>query len=379
MHIRDTPDDRAKSLANEISFSPPRCPFPECHAVAAADFSFRKWGFFKRKRGPFRIQRFQCARCRGCFSTQTFRGSYWQQRPELDAPVRKSGLACSGNRQIGRALGCNKETVARKLARGSRQALRHHLMMLEKKPRPLEGRLLFDGLWSIEMSANFPYELNIAVTQDDFIVGFTESEMRRSGRLTKAQKRDRERAEAMFGTPAKHSTRNAIAELLRATVPQFDPLKTELWSDEHKEYPRAIRDAGAAAIPHKTVSSRAIRDAQNPLFPINLADMWLRHTQSNQKRETIAFSKRRQGGADRAWLFLSERNYINPRRIKFGDAPPAVQAGITTRALTDGEIHAIRIFHDEVRVPAVWERHIRREILTRPIAKNRKHQLRYAF
>jgi hypothetical protein len=35
--------------------------------------------------------------------------------------------------------------------------------------------------------------------------------------------------------------------------------------------------------------------AQNPLFPVNLADLLLRHSSANHKRETIAFSKRRQG------------------------------------------------------------------------------------
>ena len=379
MHFRDTPEDRFQSRADEAVVIPPRCPYAACHDRGRGIFRWERWGWFNRKRAPYLVQRFRCLACGRSFSSQTFRGSYWQKRPDLDGRVRNSGLSCSANRQIGRALGCNKDTVAQKIARAGRQAIRHHAAMLARKPELLTGRLIFDGLWSFETNPNFPYELNIAVTDLDFVLGFTESEMRRSGRLTNKQKNDRKEAEAAFGVPPRHSTRNAIADLLRASVPHFDPAQTQLWSDEHKEYPRAIRDAGAAAIPHKTVSSRAIRDAKNPLFPINLADMWFRHSQSNQKRDTIAFSKRRQGGIDRAWLFLSHRNYVRPRRIKSGDPPPAVQAGIARRAMTDAEIYSNRIFHDDVVLPAAWEKQIRREVVTRPIANNRRHSLRFAF
>ncbi|HVO32132.1 MAG TPA: hypothetical protein VMV18_15425, partial [bacterium] len=174
-----------------------------------------------------------------------------------------------------------------------------------------------------------------------------------------------------------NATEIAIAELLQAVLAHFDPSKTVLWSDEHKAYPRAIRRIGAASIPHKTVSSKAIRDAKNPLFPINLADMLIRHTQSNQKRETIAFSKRRQGGLDRAWLWAAERNYVLPRRIKRGDPPPAVQLGLVDRALRHEDVFSRRIFDFEVEIPEVWRRHIRRDVVTRVFSRNRRYRLKY--
>ena len=41
------------------------------------------------------------------------------------------------------------------------------------------------------------------------------------------------------------------------------------------------------------------RTPQNPLFLANVLDLLIRHNGSNHKRETIAFSKRRQSAAER--------------------------------------------------------------------------------
>ena len=379
MFFRDTPEDRARSREAERAFVPPHCPNPGCPSAAGLEFRWKRCGWFERKRGPFRVQRFRCSCCGRRFSTQTFRYSYWQKRPDLDLPALRMTVGCAANRQIARALGCNKETVRRKVARGARHAIRKHELLLSQKKRPLEGEVLFDGLWSVEFDPNFPYELNIAVTKDDFVLGFTESELRRSGRLSAAQKRDRERAEARHGRPPRRSTRCAICELLLAIARHFDLSRVTFVSDEHQDYPRALLDAGLDAIPHKTVSSKAIRDASNPLYAVNTADLWMRHAQSNHKRETIAFSKRRQGGLDRAWVWLVFRNYVYARRIKRRDAPPAVQIGLLDHRLSAEEFFDRRVFDREVSLPPVWRRHIDRDVKTRPIPDGVRHELRYAY
>jgi hypothetical protein len=38
--------------------------------------------------------------------------------------------------------------------------------------------------------------------------------------------------------------------------------------------------------------SKRVRTTRNPLFRVNRADLWLRHSGANHKRETIAISKR---------------------------------------------------------------------------------------
>ena len=118
----------------------------------------------------------------------------------------------------------------------------------------------------------------------------------------------------------------------------------ELWSDEHQFYPRAIRDLTEHSISNQTVSSKQKRTARNPLFPVNLL---LRHTGANHKRETIAFSKRRQGALYRASIWLVWKNYLKSRSERKRDATPAQVLGIckrqTVRSILSGRLFPTRI------------------------------------
>ena len=87
-----------------------------------------------------------------------------------------------------------------------------------------------------------------------------------------------------------------------------EPQALELHSDEHPAYPRALRRLTDWSIRHHRISSLAARTPQNPLFPVNLLDLLLRHNSANHKRETIAFSKRGQSAVERAALLLVWRN-----------------------------------------------------------------------
>ena len=85
-------------------------------------------------------------------------------------------------------------------------------------------------------------------------------------------------------------------------------------------------------------------DAASPLFPVNLADLLLRHGSANHKRETIAFSKRRQGALYRAAIWAVWRNYVKPTSERSRSDPPAVALGIVPRRLGVEEILAERLF-----------------------------------
>ena len=88
------------------------------------------------------------------------------------------------------------------------------------------------------------------------------------------------------------------------------------------------------------------RTSQNPLFPVNLADLLLRHSSANHKRETIAFSKRRQGALYRVAIWVVWRNYIKDRSENRRDGPPAKALGLIRRALDVNEILRERLFPD---------------------------------
>jgi hypothetical protein len=149
-------------------------------------------------------------------------------------------------------------------------------------------------------------------------------------------------------------------------------------SDDHRSYRPAIA-AQSCAVEHQVVSSRKARNPQNPLFPINELDMLLRHSQSNHRRETIAFSKRRQGSAERLVVFQVWRNYVKRHREKGPTTTPAMKRGLLSTPLTVKDICRERLFPDRIGLPPRWQEYYDRVVVTREIPNNRRHTLKYAY
>src|SRR5688500_17536102 len=150
-------------------------------------------------RAPYRVQRFRCLICERTFSTQTFRGTYWQKRPDLDGLVQESGHSCAGDRQMAMMFKCAHTTIAKKIERLGRQAMRFHAEMMRKAPL-LTGDVVFDGFASFEYAQYFPYWMNLAVHRSSgMALGFTESAHRRRGTMTAKQREKRAAFEAELG------------------------------------------------------------------------------------------------------------------------------------------------------------------------------------
>jgi hypothetical protein len=107
--------------------------------------------------------------------------------------------------------------------------------------------------------------------------------------------------------------------------------------------------------------------------------MLLRHSQSNHRRETIAFSKRRQGSAERLAVFSVWRNYTKRHREKGPPLTPAMKRGLAKRPLTVEDICQRRLFPDRIPLPQRWQEYYDRTVNTREIPNNRRHQLTYAY
>jgi hypothetical protein len=114
------------------------------------------------------------------------------------------------------------------------------------------------------------------------------------------------------------------------------------------------------------------------LFPVNLADLLLRHTGANHKRETIAFSKRRQGALYRAAIWLVWRNYVKSTSEKRRDDPPGVKLGLIPTRLRVEDVLRERRFPWQVSLRGWLERCYYGQIPTRRIHRCRTHRLRYA-
>ncbi len=291
-------------------------------------------------------------------------------------------LACEGPalRQMARILATTHPTVARLLARLGRHCLLFHSTVI--RDLPLSEPLVIDGFETYEFSQYFPFHANLAVGAESwFLYHFTDSPLRRKGRMTPAQRRIRCDIEARLGRPNPKAVEHAIVSLVQpflARVPLNQPLL--LHSDDHPAYARAVKGLKPGAVDHRITSSRERRTPRNPLFPVNLADLLLRHGCANHRRETIAFSKRRQAALERLAVFAVWRNCIK-RRCENGPSETAAMAiGAAMRPLRWTEILRRRLFPGRVRMPRRWKHYYWRRVKT-PIMGSTQaiHACRYAF
>ncbi|MCR9094246.1 MAG: hypothetical protein NXI30_08515 [bacterium] len=200
---------------------------------------------------------------------------------------------------------------------------------------------MLDGFRSFEHSQYWPMDLNLVVGTSLFVYGFNDAELRRSGVMRPSQAVRRRILEKKYGRPDARATRKRVEELLRRVIPPGGVV--ELRSDEHTSYPAALRRLPDRTFLHQRTNSREPRTTSNPLFPVNLTDSLLRHSSANHKRETIAFSKRRQSMLYRAAIWTVWRNYMKDRSENRRNGPPAVALGLIKRALTLDAILARRL------------------------------------
>jgi hypothetical protein len=259
--------------------------------------------------------------------------------------------------------------------------LGRHCLLFHEQQRPkgeLTEPLALDGFVSFEWSQYHMTQFHTVVGQQShYIHGFTDSEVRRSGTMRVGQRRKRARLEAKHGRLDPRSVEREVAALLRLVTAHATRL--ELHSDEHRDYPLALaRQQHLKEVLHHTISSRALRDSRNPLFPINLLDLLIRHSGANHKRETIAFSKRRQSAAERLWLLVVWRNHVKSFSERERDATPAMRAGVSERRYTLKAILWARLFPGRIVLPERWVRYYWRHTPTRCLPRVRTHTLRYA-
>jgi hypothetical protein len=158
-------------------------------------------------------------------------------------------------------------------------------------------------------------------------------------------------------------------------VPNAQPVTIR--SDEHKAYPRAFRRL-AHSIRHECTPSVMARTAGNPLFPVNLLDLLLRHNSANHKRETIAFSKRHQSVIERAAWLLAWRNLVKPFSERHGGETTAMRVGVTQGPWSVRRLLRQRQFVSRVALPESWRAYYGRWVDTVGIRNPRRHALRLA-
>jgi hypothetical protein len=326
---------------------------------------------------------------------RTFDPTYWLHRPSLLVRIASLSVAGAGLRQIGRELGVSHATVARHLARAGRHCLLYHRRILNGSA--LAEPIAFDGFETFEFSQFFPCHFNLAAGHDSwFLYHFTDSPLRRKGSMTAAQRGRRHLLETTLGRPDPKAVEKGVLELLRTVMRQVPVGRcarpdggagvpaVRVHSDDHPAYRRALRRLRRRCpdllIHHFVTPSTVPRTCANPLFGVNLADLLLRHCGANHRRETIAFSKRRQAAIERLAVFTVWRNCIKSRREKQPGETAAMRAGILGRGVSWEQVFQRRLFPRRSLLPGVWWSYYWRRVRT-PALGNRQslHRLHFAF
>ena len=366
-------------------FQPPHCPNPRCRFHRPRpDWPFVRNGHHIRLRDHRRIQDYRCNHCGRRFCASSFSVRYWLRKPHLLAPIAALITEGAAFRQAARVLGVSPNTVARHAARLGRHCLLFHQSMVEDAS--IQEPLVVDGFETFEWSQFFPFHVNLGVGAEScFVYHFTDSPLRRKGTMTKGQKKRRAELESRYGRPDPKAVENGIYSLLDFLLDRVVGSKVQLHSDDHPAYQRAlrrIRKDRCERVRHAITSSKARRTQSNPLFPVNLADLLLRHGSANHRRETIAFSKRRQSAMERVAVFAVWRNYVKKRREKesWPAQTAAMAAGILDRALTWKQILKRRLFPHRSSLPRAWVAYYWGHVKTQVMGDQQTcHSLMYAF
>ena len=280
------------------------------------------------------------------------------------------------NRQIARDLQVAPETVNRHLCRLGRHCLLLHARLMENAPPSSD--VVVDGFESFELSQYFPFHHHVAVEKDtDFFIYFTDSELRRKGRMTPHQKKRRQALEQSLGRPDPKAIEKDMGQLLETAL--GSTARARIYSDDHPGYRRPIRRLGCE-VEHRVTPGREHRDQNNELWAVNLLDLIIRHSSANHKRETIAWSKRRQRSAERLAILLVWRNYMKSSREKVRGSPtPAMLRGMLPSPLTIPDVLGCREFRSRRRLPSRWGEYYAGLVWSRGLARNRVHGLSYAY
>jgi len=272
-------------------FLPPRCPNRACrsHREPAPCFFIRDGVYHARCRSH-PVPRFRCRLCVRCFSRQTFRADRRQKKPHINAICLDLMVACVGLRQAARILRVARRTVERRTL---------------------------------------------------FIVATAVGPLRRKGRMTRHQRRQRTAHEALHGRRPSRSPMavRKVLSSLRPIVPRTATVVLE--SDEKPIYGQVGRVLFGRRFRWNTHSASTRRDRANPLFPINHTNARLRHFLARLRRRTWCVSKRREKLHDHLKIAALWSNFCRgiTRRTR---TTPAQALGMARRGYRLEEILAWR-------------------------------------
>ena len=282
------------------------------------------------------VQRYRCTRCTRTFSDQTFSIDYWLKRKISYQRICSELVGCSSTRHMSRVLGASCDSIQNRIGRLSRNAL----VMQEKAVADLTflENLASDGFVSFTESQYHPHHIHTLMgSVSQFAYFWNEVTVRRTGRMTPAQKAERARRELIW-KPIRDGITHSFTEIYNRTADLVtrERFRTCIFdTDEHRSYIRAFRKSASAQhlkqsalIIHRRTPSTVARTRQNPLFPVNYIDREIRKDLKNHVRETVCFARNQNNMMHRVSLYLWHHNFCKSFRIrdKKEEALPATHA-----------------------------------------------------
>jgi transposase-like protein len=305
--------------------APRFCPNPRCSAHHRAPR-----GRWYMKNGTYSsqligtIQRYKCRLCVRGFSDQTFSIDYYAKR-RLSYPFLVALIcSCCSIRAAGRTTRLDQKTISNKIMRFARQALAVQLRLTDLID--LNEDLVCDGIQNFWVSQFFPTNLHLLAGADSqFLYGFNGVTIRRSGTMTEAQKRTREKLEKLYKADPKgvETSFFSLMDLGTRLFSRSTCKSLTLRTDEHQAYLRALASHGLyrlleknGTVKHRRYSSTLPRTAGNPLFAVNYLDRQLRKDLAENVRETTRFSRGANQTMERLAVFAFNHNFLKRYRIR---------------------------------------------------------------
>src|SRR5262245_42956970 len=321
-------------------FTPPRCPNRRCrmHGNPLPRFYIRR-GSYRASCRPEPVPRFQCRSCKRCFSRQTFRLDYRDQRPECNVQLFQLLISGCGLRQCGRIVGLSVRAVQykfRKVARAMRQLNRNLLRSL-----PGTGHRTFqlDEIETFEHSSILRLTVPVLIERESLaVLAFDVGPIRRVPRRGSRRQRWLTRHELNHGRRRDRS-RACVRRVLGRLRRLWGQRRGLLQTDEKALYGARLRRMWPETMAHETTSSRLPRTVYNPLFPINLTDAMLRDNNGRLRPRTWLVSKKAGHLRDQLELYVAYRNWHRQRNNDDpADRTPGVVLQLTERQLEFGEM-----------------------------------------
>jgi transposase-like protein len=363
---------------------PPFCPNPACvlhyRAPSEVGWCLRSGRYATALHGA--VQRYRCRSCGRRFSTQTFSIDYYVKR-RVDYHRLLSQLkSTSSCRDMAREFRVSTATVANRTDRLCRSMLAAHLRIA--CGHRLTEPLVADGFESFTVSQYFPNNIHLLVGKhSQYLYGCNYVTIRRKGRMSAAQRLRREeleRANRFGGSSLEHAFARLLhdcADLFRHNPPLL------LYTDEKREYVRALGRARLAAVHHLRISSHKPRTVANPLFAANYLDRQIRKDQANHVRETVCFARNVNNTMSRLAVYFTHHNYLKAYRERERGSSRrthAEVAGIPAGRIA-GELRRVftsRPFFMRSRLEGFW-RDLWLRRLTTPLKDGLESLPKYAY